>query len=326
MPAPDAIAVDLHAQRDALVHRHRERLGAAHAAEAGGERDRAGERAAEAPARDLREALVGALHDPLAADVDPRARRHLAVHRQPERLEPAELVPGGPLADQVGVRDQHARRPLVRAEHAHRLPRLDEHGLVVGERPQRAHQRVERLPRARGLARCRRTRRARPAAPPRPGRGCSSASAARPPAPQPRQDSSAPRGAWTVAGAHSRLPIARLDRVEHRARRHQRLGLRQLRRQPAVRPRAGHRRAHRGERGGGAGAGLERRAQVERPRGAGELHGEDAAAGSRPRCAACAPRPSPSTRGPPASRSSGSESVLAGTASRRFSATIAAWV
>jgi hypothetical protein len=35
--------VDLDAQRHATVHRDRERLRAAHAAEAGGERDRAGE-------------------------------------------------------------------------------------------------------------------------------------------------------------------------------------------------------------------------------------------------------------------------------------------
>ena len=171
--AADAIAVDLHAQRDALVHRHRERLGAAHAAEAGGERDRAGERAAEAPAGDLREALVGALHDALAADVDPRAGGHLAVHRQPERLEPPELVPGGPLADQVRVRDQHPRRPLVRAEHAHRLAGLDEH---ASRRPRacEACARSRRTPPTSARpCRCRRTPRARPAAPPRRGRGCS---------------------------------------------------------------------------------------------------------------------------------------------------------
>ena len=89
--------VDLDAERDAAVHRDRQRLRAAHAAEARGERDRAGERAAEAPAGDLGEALVGALHDPLAADVDPRAGGHLAVHRQPQRLEPAELVPVRPV-------------------------------------------------------------------------------------------------------------------------------------------------------------------------------------------------------------------------------------
>ena len=223
-----------------------------------------GERAAEAPPRDLGEALVGALHDPLAADVDPRAGGHLAVHRQPERLEPAELVPGGPLADQVRVRDQHARRPLVRAEHAHRLAGLDEQRLVVGERPQRAHDRVEGLPGARRLARCRRRRRARPAARRRPGRGCSSASAAPPPAASRGRTSSGPAGRAHGPRAHSRLPIAAStasttapDATSASASASsgdsQRSG-----------PGPGHRRAHGRERRGGARAGLERRAQVER--------------------------------------------------------------
>ena len=148
-PAFDPLGVDLDAQRHALVHRHGERLRAAHSAQAGRQRDGPGERAAEAATRDLREALVGALDDSLAADVDPRAGGHLAVHRESERLEPAELVPGRPLPHQVRVRDQHARRPLVRAEHTHGLARLDEQRLVTAERAQRAHQCVEGLPGAR---------------------------------------------------------------------------------------------------------------------------------------------------------------------------------
>ena len=113
-PAPDPVAVDLDAQRHALVHRHRQRLRAAHPAEPGGERDRPGQRAAEAPPRDLREALVGALHDALAADVDPGAGGHLAVHRQPEVLEPAELVPGRPLRAR-GSSSRSARAAPTRA-------------------------------------------------------------------------------------------------------------------------------------------------------------------------------------------------------------------
>ena len=151
-PALDARRVALDADRDAVVHRHRERLRAAHAAEAGGQRDGPGQRAAELLVGDRREGLVGALQDALGADVDPRAGRHLAVHRQPEVLEPAELLPVGPVADQVGVRDQHPRRPLVGLHHADRLAGLDEHRLVVRQRPQRAHQRVVRLPVARRLA------------------------------------------------------------------------------------------------------------------------------------------------------------------------------
>ena len=92
------------------------------------------QRAAEAAAGDLGEALVGALQDALRADVDPRPGGHLAVHRQAECLEPAELVPRRPVGHEVRVGDQHARRPLVGAEHADRLARLHEQRLVVAER------------------------------------------------------------------------------------------------------------------------------------------------------------------------------------------------
>ncbi len=98
------------------------------------------------------ERLVRALQDALRADVDPRAGGHLAVHRQALGLELAELGPGRPVADQVGVGDQHARRPLVRAEHADRLARLHQQRLVVGERLEGADDRVVRLPAAGRLA------------------------------------------------------------------------------------------------------------------------------------------------------------------------------
>ena len=107
---------------------------------------------AEPLVRDRRERLERALQDALGADVDPRAGGHLAVHGQPEVLQPAELLPVGPVADQVGVGDQHPRRPLVGAHHADRLARLHQHRLVVAQRGQRAHQRVVRLPAARRLA------------------------------------------------------------------------------------------------------------------------------------------------------------------------------
>ena len=151
-PAVDAVLVALDADRDAVVHGHRERLRAAHAAEAGGHGDGAGERPAEALVRDRGEGLEGALQDALGADVDPRAGRHLAVHRQPEVLEPAELLPVGPVADEVGVGDQHARRPRVGAHHADRLAGLHEQRLVVLEVAQGADDGVVRLPAARRLA------------------------------------------------------------------------------------------------------------------------------------------------------------------------------
>src|SRR3954465_7416274 len=65
----------------------------AHPAGPGRQRDRPRQRAAVPAPRDLREALVGALHDSLAADVDPRAGGHLAVHRQPRAPHGADPAP-----------------------------------------------------------------------------------------------------------------------------------------------------------------------------------------------------------------------------------------
>ncbi len=148
-PAVGAPRVDLDAQRHAVVHRDRQRLRTSHPAEPGGDGDRARQGAAEALAGDLGEALVGALQDPLRADVDPRPGGHLAVHREPGVLEAAELVPVGPLGHEVGVGEQHPRRPLVGAHHPDRLAALHEQRLVVGERRERAADRVEGVPRPR---------------------------------------------------------------------------------------------------------------------------------------------------------------------------------
>ena len=151
-PALDAGRVALDADHDAVVHRHGQRLRAAHATEAGGHGDGPGQRAVEPLVGDGGERLEGALEDALGADVDPRAGGHLAVHGQAEVLEPAELLPVGPVADQVGVGDQHPRRPLVGLHHADRLAGLHEHRLVVGQRGEGPHEGVVRLPVAGRLA------------------------------------------------------------------------------------------------------------------------------------------------------------------------------
>ncbi len=148
--AVDAGDVAVHADRDAVVHGDGQRLRAAHAAEAGGQRDGAGQGAAEPLLGDRAERLVGALQDALGADVDPRAGRHLAVHRQAGGFELAELLPIRPVANEIGVRDQHPRRPDVGAEHPDRLAGLHQHGLVVLEAAQGRHDGVERLPAAGG--------------------------------------------------------------------------------------------------------------------------------------------------------------------------------
>ena len=143
-------------------------------------RDGAGERAPEPLVGDGGERLEGALEDPLGADVDPRAGRHLAVHRQPEVLEPAELLPVGPVADQVGVGDQHARRPRVGAHHADGLAGLHEQRLVVLERRAGCGRWRRTPPSCARPCRCRRRRRGPRGARRCRGRGCSSASAAAP--------------------------------------------------------------------------------------------------------------------------------------------------
>ena len=129
-----------------------QRLRAAHAAEAGGEDPAAGQVAAVVLAAGLDEGLVGALHDALAADVDPRARGHLAVHHQALAVELVEVLPRRPLRHQVRVGDQHARRIGVRAEHADRLARLHQQRLVLVQLAQRCEDRLEAVPVARRLA------------------------------------------------------------------------------------------------------------------------------------------------------------------------------
>ncbi len=151
-PALDPLDVDLDAERRAVEHRDGQRLGAAHAAQAGGHHQPPGQRSVKALAGRRGERLVRPLEDPLTPDVDPGARGHLAVHDQPGRVEPAELVPVGPVRHQVGVGDQHARRVLVGLEHRHRLARLNEQRLVVAEALELGHDRVVARPVARRLA------------------------------------------------------------------------------------------------------------------------------------------------------------------------------
>src|ERR1700682_4704648 len=100
-----------------------------------------------------RERLEGALQNSLAPDVDPGAGGHLAVHRQAERLEAPELLPGGPGGHEQGVGDQHPRSVGVRLEDPDGLARLNEESLVVAEPQQRFDDAVVRGPVPRRLAR-----------------------------------------------------------------------------------------------------------------------------------------------------------------------------
>ena len=108
--------------------------------------------AAVMPAAHLDEGLVSALHDALAADIDPGAGRHLAVHHQALAIELVEMLPGRPVRHQIGIGDQHARRIRMGAEDADRLARLHEQRLVRLQPPQRRDDPVEGVPIARGAA------------------------------------------------------------------------------------------------------------------------------------------------------------------------------
>ncbi len=89
-------AIHFDDQRDAVIHGHGQRLGAAHAAESSGDGEAATQRAAEMLSRHGGQGLVRALQDALRADVDPGAGGHLAVHRQTPILEVAEIRPRSP--------------------------------------------------------------------------------------------------------------------------------------------------------------------------------------------------------------------------------------
>ena len=141
--------VDLDTDGGAAVHRDSQGLSATHTTKS----SRQGHAAAQGPvemlAGQLRERLVGALEDALRPDIDPRAGCHLAVHRQACPLEVPERVPVRPAAHEVGVGDEHARSPLVRAKNAHRLAALDQEALVVRQATELTHDRIERRPASR---------------------------------------------------------------------------------------------------------------------------------------------------------------------------------
>ena len=145
----DALGVDLHAQDGSFVHGGGERLGSTHAAHPAGQHPVPAQGRPEVLAGERAERLIGALQDALGADVDPRSRGHLPEHDEAAPFQLPEVLPGRPVADQVGVRDEHPRRLPVGAEHPHRLSGLNEQRLVVGQVAKGAHDGVEGVPGAR---------------------------------------------------------------------------------------------------------------------------------------------------------------------------------
>ena len=104
----------------------RQRLCAAHAAKTGGEDPASAQIVSVMLTAGFDEGFEGALHNALRTDVDPGTGGHLAVHHQAGFIQLMEVIPGGPVWHQVGVRQQYARRVSMGTEHANRLARLNQ--------------------------------------------------------------------------------------------------------------------------------------------------------------------------------------------------------
>ena len=83
--------------------------------------------------RSCSEGFKRALHDSLAADIDPRSGGHLAVHGQAEAFQSIEFRVVRPMANQVRIRDQYPGRFIVCPKFANRLSRLNEQRLIILE-------------------------------------------------------------------------------------------------------------------------------------------------------------------------------------------------
>ena len=146
----DAVGVAFDREAAGAGHHGRQRLRAAHAAEAAGQNPASLEVAIVMLAACLDKGLVCTLHDALAADIDPAAGGHLAIHRQTLFIELVEMIPSRPMRHDVRVGDQHPRRVLVRLKYAHGLARLHQQRLVLFEILEAGHDGVEIVPCARG--------------------------------------------------------------------------------------------------------------------------------------------------------------------------------
>src|SRR5207237_4575907 len=93
--------IDVNTDKNGAVHGRGKRLRAAHSAQTSSKNKFSFERSAEMFSASRRESFKRPLHDSLAADVDPRSGRHLAIHRQPEPFEPIELGVIVPLSNEI---------------------------------------------------------------------------------------------------------------------------------------------------------------------------------------------------------------------------------
>ncbi len=117
--------IDVDDDNNSLVEGDREGLSPSHSSTSSGEGEGSGQCPAKMLASHSPESFIRSLKNPLGANVNPRSRRHLAVHGQSECLESAKFWPGSPIPHEVRVRDQDSGRPLMGAEYSHGLARLD---------------------------------------------------------------------------------------------------------------------------------------------------------------------------------------------------------
>ena len=151
-PEVDAGLLALNVERASARKSGGQGLCTPHAAQAGGQNPATRQVAMEVLATRFHKGFVGALDDALAANVNPAASRHLAVHHQACAIQFIEVLPGGPLGHQIGIGNQHPRRARVGAKHAHRFARLHQQGLVRLEFAQRIQNGIEAGPVARRFA------------------------------------------------------------------------------------------------------------------------------------------------------------------------------
>ena len=148
----DAFGVYVNSQERCAVQRCGERLRATHSAHAASHDQFSGEVAAKMLACGCCERFVRALQNALRADVNPAAGGHLAIHHQAGAIEFVEMFPVAPVADEIGIGDQYARRMRVRAKNSDGLAGLDQQSFVIFERAERRDDGVIRIPVARRFA------------------------------------------------------------------------------------------------------------------------------------------------------------------------------
>ena len=77
------------------------------------------------------ESFIGALDDPLGTNIDPRPRRHLAIHHQASLLQFVEMLPGTPVWHQIGIGDQDPGRVRVGLENPYGFTALHQQSFVI---------------------------------------------------------------------------------------------------------------------------------------------------------------------------------------------------